>query len=182
MYGGKPHVPRALPDRCREQFNRMFGLHLFSDASWLLRSPAGFIIMLANGPVDWGSKIVRVICHSSAEAEIAAGCMLGKRGVFVIQLLSEFRIVINSPPVAFIDNTAADDLTGKFGVTPKTAHFLRWQHYLRWLVRHRYIEIVFVPTKDQLADILTKVIDFSTFLAACRILFKGRAQNKPSLP
>ena len=73
-----------------------------------------------------------------------------------------------------IDNTAADDLTKKYGVTPKTAHFLRWQHYLRWLVMHNYVEVIFVGTKDQLADILTKVVDISTFLVACRILFRKR--------
>ena len=68
--------------------------------------------------------------------------------------------------------TAADELTKKFGVTPKTAHFLRWQHQLRWLVNHNYVEIIFVGTKEQVADILTKVVDISTFLAVCRILFK----------
>ena len=73
-----------------------------------------------------------------------------------------------------IDNTAADELTKKFCVTPKTAHFLRWQHYLRYLVTHQYARIIFVSTKDQLADILTKVVDISTFLTACRILFKRR--------
>ena len=31
-----------------------------------------------------------------------------------------------------------------------------------------------IPTKEQLADILTKVVDFSTFVSACNILFKGR--------
>ena len=175
MYGGKPYVPRAVPECNLKEFLSSFGFHSYCDASWLLRSPGGFVVMLANGPIDWGSKIIRVICHSSAEAEIAAGCMLGKRVVFITQLLGEFRVRINSPPIILIDNTAADDLTAKFGVTPKTAHFLRWQHYLRWLVRHRYVQLVFVPTKEQLADILTKVVDFSTFLAACRILFKGRS-------
>jgi len=67
-----------------------------------------------------------------------------------------------------------DDLCAKFGVTPRTAHFLRWQHYLRWLVMHRWVELVFVPTKEQLADILTKVVDYSTFVAACKILFARR--------
>ena len=127
---------------------------------------------MCNGPVDWAAKLVRVICHSSAEAEIAAGSMLGKRVVFATHFLGEFKVKLKGPAILLIDNTAADDLTKKFGVTPKTAHFLRWQHYLRWLVNHKYVEITFVSTKDQLADILTTVVDISTFLAACRILFK----------
>ena len=34
---------------------------------------------ICNGPVDWSSKIIRVICHSSSEAVLAAECFLGKR-------------------------------------------------------------------------------------------------------
>jgi len=175
VYGGSIHVPKAIPQNRRNDFLDTYGLHSYSDASWLLRSPAGYIVLLMNGPIDWASKLIRVICHSSAEAEIAAGCAAGKRIVFVTQILGEFMITIKQPPMLLIDNSATDDLCGKFGVTPKTAHFLRWQHYLRWLVKHRFAAIVFVGTKDQLADILTKVVDHSTFLTACRILFKSRS-------
>jgi hypothetical protein len=100
--------------------------------------------------------------------------MLGKRVVFAVRFAKEFKVKFQGPAMLLIDNTAADDLTKKFGVTPKTAHFLRWQHYLRYLVTHQYARIIFVSTKDQLADILTKVVDISTFLTACRILFKRR--------
>tara|TARA_B110000037_G_C17124042_1_gene507194 strand:+ start:176 stop:5869 length:5694 start_codon:yes stop_codon:yes gene_type:complete len=171
VYGGELTIPRAVPQRRRRDFIDGFGFHGWSDASWLLRSPAGFFIFFYNAPVDWASKLIRVICHSTAESEIGAGCMAGKRMVFLVQYASEFKINLKGPSILFIDNTATDDLCGKFGVTPRTAHFLRWQHYLRWLVTHRWVELVFVPTKEQLADILTKVVDYSTFVAACKILF-----------
>ena len=174
VYGGEPKIPQAIPHRFHEDFLNSFGFHSYSDASWLLRSPAGYFLFLCNGPIDWAAKLIRVICHSSAEAEIGAGCMLGKRVVFVVRFANEFKVKFQGPPMLLIDNTAADDLTKKFGVTPKTAHFLRWQHYLRYLVTHQYARIIFVSTKDQLADILTKVVDISTFLTACRILFKRR--------
>ena len=174
VYGGEPKIPQAIPHRLHEDFLNSFGFHSYSDASWLLRSPAGYYLFLCNGPIDWAAKLIRVICHSSAEAEIGAGCMLGKRVVFAVRFANEFKVKFQGPAMLLIDNTAADDLTKKFGVTPKTAHFLRWQHYLRYLVTHQYARIIFVSTKDQLADILTKVVDVSTFLTACRILFKRR--------
>ncbi|NCG05684.1 MAG: hypothetical protein GWP37_01800, partial [Gammaproteobacteria bacterium] len=177
VYGGEPSIPKSIPTRRHADFLKSLGFHCYSDASWLLRSPAGYFIFMCNGPVDWAAKLIRVICHSSAEAEIAAGCMMGKRIVYITGFLSEFNIKLTGPAIALIDNTAADDLTKKFGVTPKTAHFQRWQHYLRYLVAHNYVEIVFVGTSDQLADILTKVVDISTFLAACRILFKHRRKS-----
>jgi len=97
-----------------------------SDASWLLRTPAGFFLFFMNGPIDWAAKLIRVICLSTAEAEIAAGCMLGKRVVFITQLLQDFKLAPDNPPLLLIDNSATDDLCGKNGVTPRTAHFLRW--------------------------------------------------------
>ena len=171
-----PYIPRCIPQRRRQDFLDSFGFYSSCDASWLLRSPAGYFVFFANAPVDWCARLIRVICHSSAEAEIAAGCLLGKRSVFCIQFINAFKIDLKGPHMMLIDNTATDDLCNKFGVTPRTAHFLRWQHYLRWLVIHKWIEIVFVPTKEQLADILTKVVDFNTFVAACKILFNQRSR------
>ncbi|NCF77925.1 MAG: DDE-type integrase/transposase/recombinase, partial [Proteobacteria bacterium] len=80
-------MPRAIPDSSRKHFESSFGLHGYCDASWMLRSVAGYIVLMCNGPVDWASKGLRVICHSSAEAEIAGGCALGKRSVFILQFI-----------------------------------------------------------------------------------------------
>ena len=177
VYGGELSIPRVIPQRRRKDFLDSYGFHGYCDASWLLRSVAGYVVLLSNGPIDWCSKLIRVICHSTADAEIAAGCLLGKRIVFIVQFAKEFRVDLKLPAMLLIDNTATDDLCNKFGVTPKTAHFLRWQFYLRWLVIHRWAEVVFVPTKEQLADIFTKVVDFSTFIVACNILFGKRKRT-----
>ena len=174
VYGGVPSIPSAIPSRRHQDFLNSHGFHTYCDASWLLRSPAGYLLFLCNGPVDWGSRLIRVICHSSAEAEIGAGCLAGKRVIFAMQLLGDFKIKIKGPAMILIDNTAADDLCNKFGVTPKTAHFLRWQHFLRYMVINHWAEIIFVDTKNQLADIMTKVVDYSAFLKACRIIFRHR--------
>ena len=88
-------------------------------------------------------------------------------------------VKIKSKFMLLIDNTAANDLTKKLGVQSRTAHFLRWQHYLRWLVMHQFVEIFFIPTKEQVADMFTKVLDMSTFLLFCRALYKRRRFSKP---
>ena len=134
---------------------------------------------MCNAPLDWQAKGIRVICHSSSESEIAAGCFTGKRSVFIVQLAGEMSVKIKSKFMLLIDNTAANDLTKKLGVQSRTAHFLRWQHYLRWLVMHQFVEIFFIPTKEQVADMFTKVLDMSTFLLFCRVLYKRRRFSKP---
>ena len=128
---------------------------------------------MCNGPVDWASKGIRVICHSSAEAEIASGCALGKRAMFIKQYIAQFHSGFEKF-ILLIDNTAAIDLSKKLGVQSRTAHFLRWQHYLRWLVLHQYVDLYFTVTKEQLADMLTKVLDVSTFLMFCKQIYMLR--------
>ena len=97
MYGGEPKIPQAIPHEYHEDFLNSFGFHSYSDASWLLRSPAGYFVFLCNGPIDWAAKLIRVICHSSAEAEIGAGCMLGKRVVFAVRFANEFKVKFQGP-------------------------------------------------------------------------------------
>ncbi len=41
---------------------------------------------------------------------------------------------------------------------------MRWQHCLRHLVTHRHLVICFIRTHEQPADMLTKVMDKTTFL------------------
>ena len=104
-------TPPRVPVHSRENFLKSLGFHIWSDASWLLRSPAGFIIFLLGGPIDWASKLIRVICHSSSEAELGAGCLAGKKGIFALQFVKEFHVTLSGPIIMFIDNSAADDLT-----------------------------------------------------------------------
>ena len=170
---GEFTMPRQIPELSRKSFEAMFGLHGYCDASWALRSICGYIVLMCNGPVDWASKGIRVICHSSAEAEIASGCALGKRAMFIKQYIAQFHSGFEKF-ILLIDNTAAIDLSKKLGVQSRTAHFLRWQHYLRWLVLHQYVDLYFTVTKEQLADMLTKVLDVSTFLMFCKQIYMLR--------
>ena len=171
-------LPRQIPESRRDAFTRALGWYGFCDASWLLRSVSGYVMFMCDGPIDWSSKLIRVICHSSSEAEIAAGCFVGKRSVFVKQLSGDMTVIITMKFSLLIDNTAADDLSKKLGVQTRTAHFLRWQHYLRWLVLNQFVEIFFVSTKEQLADMFTKVLDMSTYLYFCRMLYQRRRLSK----
>jgi hypothetical protein len=115
--------------------------------------------MFYNGPLDWSTRIIKVICHSSAEAEIAAGCMMAKRIPFIRQLLSDCTFKLDRPIIIFLDNTAALALIEKMGASPKTAHFLRWQFYLRYMAVNKHIVPLFADTKNMLADAMTKVVD-----------------------
>lgn len=151
----------------RAQFDAAFGLHGFCDSSWKLRSLSGHIIFMGGGPIDWATKLIRTVCHSSSEAEVAAGCNLAKALVYVRQLASSLGIELKTPTPVFIDSQAAILIASNLGVTKRTLHFERWQHYLRLCVARKVLHLIHVVTQRQRAD-LTKVVDAT----AQRWLFK----------
>lgn len=63
------------------------------------------------------------------------------------------------PTPVFIDSAAAILIASNVGVTKRTLHFQRWQHYLRLCVQRRLLYLIHVVTQRQRADGLTKVVD-----------------------
>lgn len=71
-----------------------------------------------------------------------------------------------------LDSEAGIAIGTNQGVSPRTAHFLRWQHYMRWAKHHQYIELVFMSGKRQVADAITKPVDI-TLLREFRMFLYG---------
>ena len=153
-----------------------YGIYAMPDSSWKIRKTdalnmtyGGHVIFMNNGALDWMSKLIKVICHSSAEAEVSAGCKAGKRMAFVRSLVNEFKEHglgngIQGALIYLIDNSATECLTKNVGVSATTEHFLRWQQYLRWQVTNKYAIVIWINTDDETGDIMTKVLPSSTFL------------------
>ena len=159
----KPPVNRKLHASLR-------GLTIYSDASWKTGCTyAGFVILRDNAAIDWASKQLKVML-SSAEAEIGAGCAAGKRAIYVRNLIGELEGLPAIPIPHIVDNSALPYITENIGVSKKTEHFRRWQHFMRYLVNHNYIFVHLCKTGDMLANPLTKTCsksEFSGFSKAC---------------
>lgn len=150
---------------------RMNGLHCWFDASWKTASVAGYVVLLAGGPVDWSTKTIKVVCHSSAEAEVCAGCMAAKALAYLREIAKSTGFSVTGPILVLSDSEAAIAISNNLGTTKRTAHFLRWQHYLRWSVRHNYITVNFVKGSEQLADCLTKAVDITSLRSFRKVLY-----------
>ena len=72
-----------------------------------------------------------------------------------------------------VDNSGAIDLCEKVGVSKRTEHFMRWQHYCRYLVKHFIVKMHFVRSHDQAADQLTKMGDKTSFLRSRRLMLNN---------
>ena len=168
--------PEIISKRLSEKVNASYGAYFMPDSSWKMRTDTeqnmtygGFLFFMFGGCMDWNTRLIRVICASSSEAEMAAGAFAGKRGQFVRSLINEMKekgvdVDIGHEFVYLIDNSACDGLTSNVGTNKKTEHFLRWQYFLRWLVYHKYAIVLWTGTEDQTGDVLTKVLPSHSFI------------------
>ena len=100
---------------------------------------------------------------SSAEAEIGAGSIAGKRSVYVRDFIGTVEPLRPIPISHLVDNSALPALTENLGVSRKSEHFRRWQHFLRYLVTHGYTFIHLCRTHEMHANALTKVENLDAF-------------------
>ena len=143
----------ARPPIDNDKLTSGIGLHGWSDGSWKAKANyAGYVVMAFNGPVEWGSKLIKVTMHSSSEIEIAAACLCAKRIMFLREMCNELGVEVKTPIPLLIDNSGAIDLCEKVGVSKRTEHFMRWQHYCRYLTQHFILRLHFVRSHEQVAN------------------------------
>lgn len=165
-------LPREFTAAHRSAVIDQHGLHAWSDSSWKAQSVCGFVILLLGCPIEWSTKVIKVVCHSSAEEEVSAACMCAKAIMYCRQVCQAVGLKVKGPVHLLLDSEAAIAIATNMGVTSRTGHFMRWQHYLRWNKTNCYLELVFASGKRQLADAITKAVDI-TLLREFRVELYG---------
>jgi len=128
------------------------------------KSQGGYTVHFGGGPIDWSSKLQSVIALSSAEAEQMSAFNTSRTIVHFRQLLGELGHADNQPTIIREDNTACI-AQSKNPVDPtRTRHVLIQYHYLRELTAMGIVRLIYICTRDQVADILTKPLPPKDFL------------------
>ncbi|GJY94516.1 hypothetical protein Tco_0510877 [Tanacetum coccineum] len=112
--------------------------------------------------VCWSAKKQQSIAMSSAEAEYvaAAGCCANM--LWMKSQLSNYDIIYEKVPI-FYDNTSDIAISNNPVLHSRTNHIDIRYHFIRDHVLKGDIELHFIPTQYQLADIFTKPLDEQTF-------------------
>jgi hypothetical protein len=122
--------------------------------------------MLANCIISWCSKGQTTVSLSSAESEYQAVAACVQEIMWIRQLLTEINLIkINKPTPILIwdDNRAAIELSHNDGNHQRTKHIDIKYHFIREAIRNQIIEINWIPSNHQLADILTKPLNKNQF-------------------
>ena len=144
-----------------------FGLCGYSDADFAgckidRKSTSGSCQFLGGRLVSWFSKKQKSISTSTAEAEyIAAGGCCAQIMWMRNQLL-DYGLSYSKIPI-YCDNQSAIAMTGNPVQHSLTKHISIRYHFIREQVLEGIIELHFVPTDQQLADIFTNPLPEATF-------------------
>jgi hypothetical protein len=93
---------------------------------------------------------------SSTEAEYIAGAHTAKEAVWLRQLLSKLGQDTSSPTVLHIDNQSAITIARNPEFHNRMKHIDVRYHFLWQVVDDGTLELVYTPTGEQVADMLTK--------------------------
>ena len=166
---------------CKEDRSR--GLECFVDADFAggwntedplnpenLLSRTGFVITYQGIPIFWRSKLQTEIALSTCEAEYVALSTAMREVMPLLQLLKDLSIVcdvITTPPTitckVFEDNQSCIAVAESKKPPVRTKYIAIKYHHFRSLVDSKVINIDYIDTKKQLADMLTKPIENNQF-------------------
>ena len=128
------------------------------------RSSSYSFAIFANGsPISWHSKKSPQVCWSSCESEYHALAEASCELKFVDNILSELCIPYKRPFLLQSDSEPVMAIAKIPHVNQRTKQIEAFDHYTRKALQDGLIELDYVPTKDNLADIFTKPLRSNVF-------------------
>lgn len=128
------------------------------------RSTTGSVFIYGGAPIQWKSQRQSLITLSSTEAEFVSLCSTVKETVWIRKLAYELDLIDPRPTIIYCDNQSAI----KIATNEKSCHRTRHMHvqasYPREQAENGEIELHFVKSEDQLADMLTKPTTIHKFV------------------
>lgn len=135
---------------------------MFCDSDWASqadrKSVSGYVFVLAGGAVAWSSKKQTTVVLSTAEAEYTAAVHATKQLLWHCSLLTEVGLPTPKVWTLRTDNQAAIAIAHHPEFHPRTKHIDIAMHFLRDHVEKGTLNIIYVPTEDNVADLFTKRI------------------------
>lgn len=143
--------------------NEEQGLIVYADANWAedrenRKSNTGYVVKIFGGTVSWTCKKQDCVSTSSTEAEIIALSEASKECVAIRNILKFLNEERDGPTTIFEDNQSCINNIHSVGKSPQTKHIDSKYLYTKELIKNGIVNVIYCPSAENLADILTKAL------------------------
>ena len=122
------------------------------------------MVYAQGGPITWKSKKQPTVARSACEAEYVALAETISELLWMKMALTELGVPMDGPMKVYIDNQAAKKLAQNPVNQDRTKHIDISYHFIRDAVKAGIVDLYYVPTRQNVSDLLTK--------ATKRVIFK----------
>uniref|UniRef100_A0A0A9X0C4 Copia protein n=1 Tax=Lygus hesperus TaxID=30085 RepID=A0A0A9X0C4_LYGHE len=140
----------------------------FADADWASctidrRSYTGYVFKYAGACISWESRKQKTVALSTAEAEYMCLTESAKEAIHLEQLACDMGLDCKSITV-YNDNQAAHKLATNPVISARSKHISVKEHFIREVIRCGSVKILYCPTEEMDADVLTKPLPGPRFV------------------
>ena len=122
------------------------------------RAISGYAFLIDGGAVSWSSKKQELVTLSTAEAEYVAATHAAKECIWLRCLIGEIFPRLITQTILHCNNQAALQLATADNYHVRTKHIDTRYHFIRQTVEDGSIILIYCPTDDMTANILTKAL------------------------
>jgi hypothetical protein len=135
------------------------GLEGFADADGASQEHrhviSGHTYLIDKGAISWSSRKQEFVTLSTAEAEYVAAMHATKEGIWLCNIIFT---PLTQPTPLHCDNQSAITITTNGNFYARTNHIDIQYHFIRYVIKNRSLTLIYCPTEEMTADILTKAL------------------------
>ncbi|KAK2981153.1 hypothetical protein RJ640_013475 [Escallonia rubra] len=140
----------------------------YSDSDWVRhvddrKSTTGFIFYFGETAFTWTSKKQSIVTLSTCEAEYVAATSIVCHAIWLRSLLKELSFIQDESTQISVNNKSAITLAKNPVFHDRSKHIDTRYHFIRESIAKKEVQVKFVKSEDQVADIFTKPLNREVF-------------------